>query len=72
MANFFSKLFGSRNQRLLRNYSKVVSAAGTYAESFEQLSDQDVRAKTDEFRGKNLVPELDEVGIFLWLEGFGV
>jgi preprotein translocase subunit SecA len=50
MANFLSKLFGSRNQRLLRDYGNVVSATQTFAESFEQLSDADVRAKTDEFR----------------------
>jgi preprotein translocase subunit SecA len=50
MAKFLSKLFGSRNQRLLRDYSKVVSAAETFAAAFEQLSDADVRAKTDEFR----------------------
>ena len=62
MANFFSKLFGSRNQRLLRNYSKVVSAAETFAAAFEQLSDADVRAKTDEFRKRLADGEtLDEI-----------
>ena len=62
MANFFSKLFGSRNQRLLRNYSKVVGAAETFAAAFEQLSDADVRAKTDEFRKRLADGEtLDEI-----------
>jgi preprotein translocase subunit SecA len=50
MANFFTRLFGSRNQRLLRNYGKVVVAANTYADSFEQLSDDELKGKTAEFR----------------------
>jgi preprotein translocase subunit SecA len=50
MANFLSKLFGSRNQRILRQYGKVVTAANGYADSYEQLSDAELRAKTAEFR----------------------
>jgi preprotein translocase subunit SecA len=50
MANFLTRLFGSRNQRLLRDYGKVVVAANGYADSFEQLSDDELKAKTVEFR----------------------
>ncbi|MGI9309823.1 MAG: preprotein translocase subunit SecA, partial [Gammaproteobacteria bacterium] len=50
MANFFTRIFGSRNQRLLRDYGKIVAAAGEFAEQFEQLSDDEVRGKTAEFR----------------------
>ena len=50
MANFLTKLFGSRNQRLLRLYGKVVEAANGYADEYEQLSDDDLKAKTAEFR----------------------
>ncbi|MCP4001829.1 MAG: preprotein translocase subunit SecA [Gammaproteobacteria bacterium] len=50
MANILTKLFGSRNQRLLRDYGKIVTAANGYADAFEQLSDDDVKAKTSEFR----------------------
>ena len=50
MANVFTKLFGSRNQRLLRGYRKIVVAANSFSDSFEQLSDQELQAKTAEFR----------------------
>ena len=50
MANFLTKLFGSRNQRLLGGYGKVVTAANEFSESYEHLSDAEVGAKTQEFR----------------------
>ena len=50
MANFLTKLFGSRNQRLLGGYGKVVTAANAFSDSYEQLSDAEVGAKTQEFR----------------------
>ncbi|MDP7041623.1 MAG: preprotein translocase subunit SecA, partial [Gammaproteobacteria bacterium] len=52
MANFLTKMFGSRNERLLRTYSKVVDAAGGYADEYEQLSDEALKAKTGEFRAR--------------------
>jgi preprotein translocase subunit SecA len=50
MANFLTKMFGSRNQRLLRGYGKIVTAANAYADEFEQLTDEQIRNKTAEFR----------------------
>jgi len=50
MANVFTKLFGSRNQRLLRGYGKIVTAANAFSDAFEQLSDDELKAKTAEFR----------------------
>ena len=50
MANFLTRLFGSRNQRLLRQYSKVVKRINALEESLQALSDGDLRARTDEFR----------------------
>ena len=50
MAKFFTKLFGSRNDRLLRNYGKIVTAVNGYSDDFEKLSDDDLRAKTEKFR----------------------
>ncbi|MEJ2138109.1 MAG: preprotein translocase subunit SecA [Gammaproteobacteria bacterium] len=52
MANVLTKLFGSRNQRLLRQYGKVVAAANTCADSYAKLSDDELRAKTEEFRSR--------------------
>ncbi|NND54890.1 MAG: preprotein translocase subunit SecA, partial [Gammaproteobacteria bacterium] len=50
MANIFTRLFGSRNQRILRGYGKAVAAAGTHEAALKELSDDDLRAKTAEFR----------------------
>ncbi len=50
MANILHKLFGSRNQRLLRGYDKVVKAAAALEAGVEALSDDALRAKTDEFK----------------------
>jgi len=58
MANIFTRLFGSRNQRILRGYDKTVAAAGSFEESFEALSDDELRAKTDKFRQRLAEGEL--------------
>ncbi len=50
MANFLTRLFGSRNQRMLRQYSRVVSQINGLEEGLKALDDESLRAKTDEFR----------------------
>jgi preprotein translocase subunit SecA len=50
LANVLLKLFGSRNQRLLRQYDKLISRAAELEAGFEALDDSQLRAKTDEFR----------------------
>jgi preprotein translocase subunit SecA len=50
MANFLTRIFGSRNERLLRGYAKTVAAVNVYADDFEQLTDDQLRARTDDFR----------------------
>jgi preprotein translocase subunit SecA len=50
VANFLTRLFGSRNQRLLRQYSKVVDRINGLEEGIKALRDDEIRAKTDEFR----------------------
>ena len=50
MANFLTSLFGSRNQRLLRQYSKVVKTINSLEEGLQALSDSELRARTEEFR----------------------
>ncbi len=52
MANFFTSLFGSRNQRLLRQYGKLVRKSGQLEEEFGALADDKLCAKTEEFRGR--------------------
>ncbi len=50
MANWLTQLFGSRNQRLLQGYSKNVSRTNAQEDSFKSLSDEQLQAKTAEFR----------------------
>jgi preprotein translocase subunit SecA len=52
VANFLTRIFGSRNQRLLRQYSKVVSRINDLEPAMQELVDDDLAAKTDEFRGR--------------------
>ncbi|MEX3605945.1 MAG: preprotein translocase subunit SecA [Burkholderia sp.] len=47
---FLQKIFGSRNQRLVKQYQKTVTAINALESQFEQVTDDQVRAKTGEFR----------------------
>ncbi|MCE1162142.1 MAG: preprotein translocase subunit SecA [Thiomonas sp.] len=47
---FLTSLFGSRNERLLRQYRRVVERINALEPQFEKLSDDELRAKTAEFR----------------------
>src|SRR5687768_4329779 len=46
----FKKLFGSRNDRLLRQYAHTVRAINALEADIAALSDADLRAKTDAFK----------------------
>jgi preprotein translocase subunit SecA len=50
VSNFLSKIFGSRNERLLKRMSKVVAEISALESQVEPLSDEELRAKTEEFR----------------------
>ncbi|MFM0563545.1 preprotein translocase subunit SecA [Paraburkholderia sediminicola] len=47
---FLQKIFGSRNQRLVKQYQKTVTAINALEPQIEQLTDDELRAKTGEFR----------------------
>src|SRR6201993_3020463 len=47
---FLQKIFGSRNQRLVKQYQKTVTAINALEPQIEQLTDDQLRAKTAEFR----------------------
>ena len=47
---FLQKIFGSRNQRLVKQYQKTVAAINALEPQIEQLTDDELRAKTGEFR----------------------
>jgi preprotein translocase subunit SecA len=47
---FLQKIFGSRNQRLVKQYQKTVAAINALEPQIEQLTEDQLRAKTGEFR----------------------
>ena len=62
MANFLTKVFGSRNQRLLRQFSKAVARVNGFEEQIKALSDEELAKKTDDFRGRLKAGEtLDDI-----------
>ncbi|WP_298453554.1 preprotein translocase subunit SecA [Acidovorax sp.] len=48
--NFLTKIFGSRNDRLLKQYRKTVSRINAMEPEYEKLSDEQLKAKTQEFK----------------------
>jgi len=48
--NFLTQIFGSRNDRLLKQYRKTVAHINALEPALEKLSDETLRAKTDEFK----------------------
>ncbi|MFZ6766411.1 preprotein translocase subunit SecA [Undibacterium sp. Di26W] len=48
--SLLTKIFGSRNQRLLKQYQKTVREINALEPQFEALSDEALKAKTGEFK----------------------
>jgi len=48
--NLLTRLFGSRNDRIVRSYESTVRKAASFENALKPLSDEALRAKTDEFR----------------------
>ena len=52
MANFLTRLFGSRNQRLLRQFTKTVASINGLEAEIKELSDDALAGKTAEFKDR--------------------
>ncbi|PHS71033.1 MAG: preprotein translocase subunit SecA [Methylophaga sp.] len=50
VSKFFSKIFGSRNDRVLKQLRKVVDNIASFEADIEQLDDSALQAKTTDFR----------------------
>ncbi|MBU6459928.1 MAG: preprotein translocase subunit SecA [Proteobacteria bacterium] len=50
ISGLVKKVFGSRNERLLKRYRGVVEQINALEPAFEKISDEEIRAKTNEFR----------------------
>ena len=48
--NFLTKIFGSRNDRLLKQYRSTVARINAMEAGLESLSDEALKAKTEEFK----------------------
>ncbi|PHS25605.1 MAG: preprotein translocase subunit SecA [Methylophaga sp.] len=64
-SKFFRKIFGSRNERVLKQLRKIADQVNDFETEIESLSDQDLQAKTAEFKqrlaeGKTLQDILPE------------
>ncbi|GAB4289684.1 MAG: preprotein translocase subunit SecA [Thiohalomonadaceae bacterium] len=52
VSRFLSKIFGSRNERLIKRMRKTVEQINALEAECERLSDEALRGKTDEFRSR--------------------
>jgi len=52
ISNILTRIFGSRNERLLKQYGHTVKAINALEPAMAALSDEALRAKTDEFKGR--------------------
>ncbi|MDP1968406.1 MAG: preprotein translocase subunit SecA, partial [Burkholderiaceae bacterium] len=50
--NFLTRIFGSRNERLLKQFRKVAERINAMEPQLEQLSDDELRAKTQAFKDR--------------------
>jgi preprotein translocase subunit SecA len=53
MLNVLTKIFGSRNERLLKQYSRVVAQINAHEPELAKLSDPALRGKTEEFKKRH-------------------
>ena len=65
--SFLKKIFGDKNKKLLKDLWPVVEQINVYYDEFKKLSDDEIRAKTEEFKNKilddtaDIRNELDEL-----------
>jgi preprotein translocase subunit SecA len=53
ISGLLKKIFGSRNERLIKQYSQAVVRINALEAGIQQLTDEALRAKTDEFRNRH-------------------
>ncbi len=53
ISGLLKKIFGSRNDRLIKQYSQTVKRINALEPQLQGLSDEQLRAKTDEFRQRH-------------------
>ena len=62
ISGLLRKVFGSRNDRLIKQYAQTVKRINAFEHAIQALSDDQLRAKTDEFRERHAKGEsLDDL-----------
>ena len=62
ISGLLRKVFGSRNDRLIKQYAQTVKRINAFEPAIQALSDEQLRAKTDEFRQRHATGEaLDDL-----------
>jgi preprotein translocase subunit SecA len=62
LQSIIKKVFGSRNDRLVKQYLQKVKAINALEPAMEQLSDSELAAKTAEFKSRLGQAGMDKVG----------
>ena len=57
ISGLLKKVFGSRNERLIKQYSQTVKQINALEPQMQALDDAALRAKTDEFRSRHAAGE---------------
>ncbi len=52
ISGLLKKIFGSRNDRLIKQYSQAVGRINAFEPALQALTDEQLRAKTDEFKAR--------------------
>ena len=52
ISNILVKIFGSRNERLVKSYSLIAQQSGLLEEQIQKLDDDAIKAKTEEFKSR--------------------
>ncbi|MFO1302883.1 MAG: preprotein translocase subunit SecA, partial [Burkholderiales bacterium] len=52
ISNILTRIFGSRNERLLKQYAQAVQKINALEPAISKLSDEELRAKTDELKAR--------------------
>lgn len=53
ISNSMSKVFGSRNDRMIKKYNQRVQAINALEDEYSNLTDAELKAKTEDFRKRN-------------------
>ena len=51
-SNILTKIFGSRNDRLLKTYRKTIDQINALEPEYEKLTDEQLRGKTQSFKDR--------------------